>query len=510
MNNNQNPNSSGNINNKNYSMYIHPSLLSMNNNINDNIPINNNTIQKDNNISEVNNPIYINPYLNQMNYQQQDLNNLMSTNNFNQNDNFNSQPIYANNLYQQNINKRNNNQYNLNGVNTLGNNNNIKQLPNYNNNINSIGNTNFANNIKNNRINIVPQIYEQEGKQPILREINPIPNYNNFEMNNKMNLNLNNSNQYSQNTMTNRNNIINYSPISNTNLYPQNSNFPNVYNPAIMKNNPINLKNNLSLSSQSAKNTNPNFNINTIDNINPNFMQNLPFKINNQNGKILISNVGDKQNNVPFHVNFPNNLSLNNFMMKNNINNFHYDNNNHNNKNNLYGRKKKDYNPEFNDNMKKSNSNNRINNNYGQLKNVKDRNLNYLQNKRINKLLQLNIKKGDKIINFDIYPDNYADTIKKIKSEFGVNDNYINLILDKMKIAIDFSKEVFKSNINNYSYKQITNLIQINETKKKRYIGTNRKSKSIKGKYLFNIFKNNDIKLNIYDIKKNANLNNSF
>ena len=96
-------------------------------------------------------------------------------------------------------------------------------------------------------------------------------------------------------------------------------------------------------------------------------MQNLPFKINNQNGKILISNVGDKQNNVPFHVNFPNNLSLNNFMMKNNINNFHYDNNNHNNKNNLYGRKKKDYNPEFNDNMKKSNSNNRINNNYGQL-----------------------------------------------------------------------------------------------------------------------------------------------
>ena len=131
----------------------------------------------------------------------------MSTNNYNQNDNFNSQPIYANNLYQQNINKRNNNQYNLNGVNTLGNNNNIKQLPNYNNNINSIGNTNFANNIKNNRINIVPQIYEQEGKQPILREINPIPNYNNFEMNNKMNLNLNNSNQYSQNTMTNRNNM---------------------------------------------------------------------------------------------------------------------------------------------------------------------------------------------------------------------------------------------------------------------------------------------------------------
>jgi hypothetical protein len=311
--------------------------------------------------------------------------------------------------------------------------------------------------IKNNRINIVPQIYEQDGKQPILREINQIPNYNNFEMNNKMNLNLNNSNQYSQNVMTNRNNMINYSPISNPNLYPQNSNFPNVYNPTIMKNNPINLKNNLSLSSQSAKNTIPNFNINTMDNINPNFMQNLPFKINNQNPQILISNVGDKQSNVPFRVNFPNNLSLNNFLMKNNINNFHYDNNN-NNKNNLQGRKKKDYSPEFNDNKKKRNMNNKINNNYGKLKNIKGGNLNYVQNMRIKQLLQLNIKKGDKIINLNIYPDNYGDTIKKIKSEFGVNDDYINLILDKLKIAIVFSKEVFKSNINNYSFKQITNL----------------------------------------------------
>jgi hypothetical protein len=238
-------------------------------------------------------------------------------------------------------------------------------------------------------------------------------------------------------------------------------------------------------------------------------MQNLPFKINNQNSQILISNVGDKQSNVPFRVNFPNNLSLNNFLMKNNINNFHYDNNN-NNKNNLQGRKKKDYSPEFNDNKKKRNTNNKINNNYGKLKNIKGGNLNYVQNMRINQLLQLNIKKGDKIINLNIYPDNYGDTIKKIKSEFGVNDDYINLILDKLKIAIVFSKEVFKSNINNYSYKQITNLMKINETKKKSYIGSNRKSKSIKGKYLINIFNNNDIKLNIYDIKKTANLNNSF
>jgi hypothetical protein len=202
--------------------------------------------------------------------------------------------------------------------------------------------------------------------------------------------------------------------------------------------------------------------------------------------------------------NLINNL-INNNLTSNKINN----NNHNNNKNNTHGRKKKDYNSEFNDN-KKNNSNKRINNNIMKIKSTKDGKISYVINMRINQLLQLNIKKGDKIINFDIYPENYGDTIKKIKSEFGVDDEYINLILDKMKIAIDFSKEVFSSNMNNYTYKQITKLLKINETKKIRYIGTNRKSKSIKGKYLINIFKNNDINLSICDIKKTANLNNSF
>ena len=88
--------------------------------------------------------------------------------------------------------------------------------------------------------------------------------------------------------------------------------------------------------------------------------------------------------------------------------------------------------------------------------------------------------------------------------------NYINVILDKVKIAIDSSKEVFTSKLNNYYYKQVLNLIKINETKNHSYIGTNRKSKSLKGKVIINRFKNNDVKLNIYDIKKTANLNNSF
>jgi hypothetical protein len=55
------------------------------------------------------------------------------------------------------------------------------------------------------------------------------------------------------------------------------------------------------------------------------------------------------------------------------------------------------------------------------------------------------------------------EVIEKIKSEFGVNDNYINVILDKVKIAIDSSKEVFTSKLNNYYYKQVLNLIKINK-----------------------------------------------
>ena len=518
---NNNPHQNNNINinnnnkNKNYSMYINPSLLGITSNINDNISSKDNTIQiqsiNDSNIPEEKTSIYINPYINQMNYQQNDLNNLMNSNNYIQNDNFTPQQIYSNNLYQPNNNKRNNSQYNLNNINNinnLGNNNNIKQFPNYNNNINLIGNNNFTNNIKNNIINIVPQIYEQEPKQQILREINSIPNYNNLEMNNKMNLNLNN-NQFAQNILPNRNNIINYSPLSNPNVFPQNPNFQNIYNPTIIQNNPMNLKNNLSLSSQSAKNTNPNFNINTMDNLNlnPNFIQNIPFNINNPNAQIIVTNVGDRQNAIPFHVNYPNNLSLNNFMMKNNTNT---NNNNHNNKNNLYKGRKKDHNSEFNDNTKKNNSYNRINKFLRKLKNTNDKILNYPIDMRLNQLLEINLKKGDKIINLNIYRDNYMEVIEKIKSEFGVNDNYINVILDKVKIAIDSSKEVFTSKLNNYYYKQVLNLIKINETKNHSYIGTNRKSKSLKGKVIINRFKNNDVKLNIYDIKKTANLNNSF
>ena len=76
----------------------------------------------------------------------------------------------------------------MNNINILGNNN-IQHFTNFNNNINSIGNMNFAHNIKNNRNNLVPQIYEQDPKQPMIRTNTTIPNINNFDINNKMNTN---------------------------------------------------------------------------------------------------------------------------------------------------------------------------------------------------------------------------------------------------------------------------------------------------------------------------------
>ena len=84
---------------------------------------------------------------------------------------------------------------------------------------------NFAHNIKNNRNNLIPQIYEQDPKQPMTGANTTIPNINNFDINNKINTNLNNNQigQINKNRMINKNNMINYSPISNPNLYPQNS-----------------------------------------------------------------------------------------------------------------------------------------------------------------------------------------------------------------------------------------------------------------------------------------------
>ena len=71
-----------------------------------------------------------------------------------------------------------------------------------------------------------------------------------------------------------------------------NSNIPNLnyIGPKLIKNNITN--NNMSLSSQSAKNTIPNYNVNVKDNLNLSgiYMQNTENKHNNQGFPILVNN----------------------------------------------------------------------------------------------------------------------------------------------------------------------------------------------------------------------------
>ena len=498
INNNQNINiNNTNLNNstnKNYSMYISPSLLNLTNNLNKNVSLqdnNQNKIIKDtSNISD-NLNTYTNPNINQINYQP---NNSMN-NNYTSGDNYNLQQIYMNNIYPQNMNTKSPsyNLNNLNNANILGNNN-MKPFQNYNN-INSIDNMNYINNMQNNRNkmqNIVPQIYEQGQKQQILNpNSNPIQNLN-YDMNNKLNMNLNNNQAY-QNRMFNKNNIINnYSPLANQNIFPQSPNLQNLnyQGPKLIKNKTMNMTGGMTLSAQSAKNTIPNYNINAMDNLNVNnmYMQNIPSKFNSQGIPILVNNMTDRSN----HPNIPNNLinnAHNNFMMKNNQINCQH------NKFYKYGGKKK----EFNNPNKLRNQNN-----------IDNTNVDFKQkNKGIN-ILRLNLKKDGKIINLDIYSNNPAEILTKIKLELCLNDDFLKLIFDKIRKAIFYSKEIFNANLNFYSYKELSNIFKKNEKKIQGYITRNRKSKSVTGKYLINRLQNNDIKLYLCDYKKFANLNNSF
>ena len=120
-------------------------------------------------------------------------------------------------------------------------------------------------------------------------------------------------------------------------------------------NNNIGLNDKISLSSQSNKNTIPNFNINSIDNLNLNgiYLKNIPNKFNSQ-GNLMISN---NNNIIPNDLNVPR-FSIasnfkNNYKMKNNQINFPNDINN-NNKFYKFGGDKKEFIPELNNNIKKS------------------------------------------------------------------------------------------------------------------------------------------------------------
>ena len=75
---------------------------------------------------------------------------------------------------------------------------------------------NYIQNNRNKIQNIVPQIYDQNQKQNVMNPNNAFP-INNFDLNNKMNLNINN-NQIYQNRILNKNNLTNYSPLADQNF----------------------------------------------------------------------------------------------------------------------------------------------------------------------------------------------------------------------------------------------------------------------------------------------------
>ena len=493
-------------------MYINPSLLNMANNLNNNNSIQNNIIDqsiKDKNISDEA-ISFSNTQMNKINYQQKDT---VNNNNFTSSANYNPQQIYANGIYPQPIISRTStyNINNLNNINALGN---LKPITNFNN-INPIGNMNYIQNNRNKIQNIVPQIYDQNQKQNVMNPNNAFP-INNFDLNNKMNLNINN-NQIYQNRILNKNNLTNYSPLADQNLFPGNTNTQNLnYNgPKLIKNNTLPIKNNISLSSQSAKNTTPNFNVNAIDNLNLNniYMQNTTNNLNNNQTLPLL--IQDRNNMPHINLNMSNNNFnniQNNFMMKNN-HNFHNDINNHNNKFYKYGGKKKGFtNPELNESNKRNNSSKGdINNNFNKFKNTndKDNQTSDEKNKGM-KLLELNLKIGKNIVNFEIYSDHLLESFKQIKLKTGLTEDYIKLIFSKIKQYIDFSKEIFSTSLDFYTYKQLSNMFDESRKRIFNYKAYNRKSKSINNKNFINRFKNNDIKLYLCDIKKTTSLNNSF
>jgi hypothetical protein len=330
-----------------------------------------------------------------------------------------------------------------------------------------------------------------------------------------------NNDQIYQNRILNNNNMINYSPLSNNqNAIPLNSNIPNLnyIGPKLIKNNITN--NNMSLSSQSAKNTIPNYNVNVKDNLNLSgiYMQNTENKHNNQGFPILVNNnMMTDGLNAPRLI-IPNN-SRNSYIMKNNqINNFHNEINSHNNKFYKYGGKKKEYNPEFNENNKKSNSNNKINSNNKNFNKIKKTNdvenahdVNTNEKNKNKPIIKINLKRGNKIINMDLYSNLWMEAAKTMAAQFKLNENYLKLIFRKINEAVMISKNIFESSIDFYTYKQLIDIMELNEIRNNtNYLMNKRKSKSVNDKNLINRYKDNDIMIYLCDIKKNANLNNSF
>ena len=183
-----------------------------------------------------------------------------------------------------------------------------------------------------------------------------------------------------------------------------------------------------------------------------------------------------------------------------------------------YGGKKKEYNPEFNENIKKSNSNNRINSNRKNFNKNKKSNdvgnahdVNTNEKNKNKPIIKINLKRGNKIINMDLYSNLWMEAAKTMAAQFKLNENYLKLIFRKINEAVMISKNIFESSIDFYTYKQLIDIMELNEIRNNtNYLMNKRKSKSVNDKNLINRYKDNDIMIYLCDIKKNANLNNSF
>ena len=167
---------------------------------------------------------------------------------------------------------------------------------------------------------------------------------------------------------------------------------------------------------------------------------------------------------------------------------------------------------------KKSNSNNKINSNNKNFNKIKKTNdvenahdVNTNEKNKNKPIIKINLKRGNKIINMDLYSNLWMEAAKTMAAQFKLNENYLKLIFRKINEAVMISKNIFESSIDFYTYKQLIDIMELNEIRNNtNYLMNKRKSKSVNDKNLINRYKDNDIMIYLCDIKKNANLNNSF
>ena len=129
--------------------------------------------------------------------------------------------------------------------------------------------------------------------------------------------------------------------------------------------------------------------------------------------------------------------------------------------------------------------------------------------KNKNFIFTLNLKKGKEVINIDVYTNNALDIYKMLNKQMNLDEQCIKFLFSKINEAYIIYKNIFNSNVDFFTYKQILYFMELNETRNNNKTKT-RKSKSVKGRYLINRYKDNDIMVYLCDIKNTANLNNSF